>query len=283
MTKAPLRLLARTGFYLLVAGILVYLLFPFYWALVSSLKPDGELFVTPVRYWPSALTLENYRLVIADGQFQTAFLNSILVSVGSVGLSLLVGAIAAYALGRIRFRGRNALQYVVLTMTMFPQIAVLGGLYTMINQFGLFNRLPALVFSYLLFTLPFTVWVLMHFFRTLPGELEEAAYMDGATPFRTFWQIMLPLSTPGLVTTGLLAFIQSWNEFLFALSLMQTPEHFTVTRAIFSFQGITSSSFEFPWGQVMAATILVTLPLIVLALIFQRRILAGLTAGAVKG
>jgi trehalose/maltose transport system permease protein len=168
-------------------------------------------------------------------------------------------------------------------MTMFPQIAILGALYTMVNRFHLYNRLGALVLTYLLFTLPFTVWVLTSFFRGMPGELEEAAYVDGATPLQTFYRVLLPLATPALVTTGLLAFIQAWNEFIFALSFTQTPEHRTVPLAIFYFVPQTGGGFEIPWGQIMAATIIVTVPLVVLVLIFQRRILAGLTAGAVKG
>ena len=145
------------------------------------------------------------------------------------------------------------------------------------------RRARGLIVTYLIFTLPFTVWVLTSFFQQMPRELEEAAYVDGATPFQTFYKVLLPLVAPGLVTTGLLAFISAWNEFLYALSFIQTPNRYTVTRAIFSFQPKTSSGFEIAWGQIMAATIIITIPLVVLTLIFQRRILAGLTAGAVKG
>jgi trehalose/maltose transport system permease protein len=153
----------------------------------------------------------------------------------------------------------------------------------MINRFGLFNSLGALIFSYMIFTLPFTVWVLTSFMRGLPRDLEEAAYVDGATPFQVFWRVMLPLVAPGLVTAGLLAFIAAWNEFLYALSFTQTPDKHTVPVAIVSFTGKSGSTFQIPWGQIMAATVLVTVPLIVLTLVLQRRILAGLTAGAVKG
>jgi trehalose/maltose transport system permease protein len=215
--------------------------------------------------------------------FRHALLNSTIVA-GSVTLiSLVIGAFAAYALGRFSFKGRTPVLYLVLSMTMFPQIAVLGSLYNMINRFGLYNRLGSLILTYLIFTLPFTVWVLTSFFRALPRELEEAAYVDGATPFQTFYQVLLPLAAPGLVTTGLLAFIAAWNEFLFAISFTQTPDKRTVPFAIFSFTPQTGGGFEQPWGQMMAGTVVVTIPLIVLTLIFQRRILAGLTAGAVKG
>ena len=193
-------------------------------------------------------------------------------------LSLAIGSLAAYALGRFRFRGRSFVMYLMLSMTIFPQIAILGALYTMINDFGLYDTLGALMFSYLIFTLPFTVWVLTSFMRTLPADLEEAAYVDGATPFQVFYKVLLPLIAPGLVTTGLLAFIAAWNEYLYALSFIQTPEHYTVPIAITSFVGKSGSSFNVPWGQIMAATVIVTLPLIAITLILQKRILAGLTA-----
>jgi len=281
--RRVLRRLERALFWVLLGIIVLYLIFPFYWAIRSAIVPDSVQFATPVVYWPADPTLDNFRKVIASGQFRRAVLNSTIVAGSVTLLSLLVGALGAYALGRFSFRGRTPVRYVILSMTMFPSVSVLGGLYTFITQFGLYNRLGALVYSYLIFTLPFTVWVLMTFFRQLPRDLEEAAYVDGATPFQTFWRIMLPLSAPGLVTTGLLAFIAAWNEFLYALSFTQTPDKRTVTLAIFYFSPQTGGGFEIPWGQMMAATVLVTLPLIVLTLIFQRRIIAGLTAGAVKG
>jgi trehalose/maltose transport system permease protein len=183
-------------------------------------------------------------------------------------------------MGRLKFRGRTPVMYLILSMTMFPQIAILGSLFQMIRAAGLYDRLPALVIAYLTFTLPFTVWVLANFFKAMPGELEEAAMVDGATPFQAFIRILLPLAAPGLVTTGLLAFIAAWNEYLYALTFTQTRAR-TVQPAIASFTGNTQ--FELPWGNILAASVLVTLPLVVLVLIFQRKILAGLTAGAVKG
>jgi trehalose/maltose transport system permease protein len=171
----------------------------------------------------------------------------------------------------------------MLSMTIFPQIAILGALYTMISNFHLYDKLGSLILTYLIFTLPFTVWVLTSFMRALPGELEEAAYVDGATPLQVFYKVLLPLIAPGLVTTGLLAFIAAWNEYLYAVSFIQTPSHYTVPVAIVLFTPSSGNAFQFPWGQVMAATVIVTLPLIVAVLILQKRILAGLTAGAVKG
>ncbi|HLT20407.1 MAG TPA: carbohydrate ABC transporter permease [Thermomicrobiales bacterium] len=273
----------RIPFYLLVVVIAVYLMFPFYWAFRSSITPNRDLFATPVQYFPENPTLDHYRAVFSDDNFMRALLNSTIVAASVTILALMIGAFASYAIGRFSFRGRTPVLYIVLAMTMFPQIAVLGSLYTLITELGLFNSLWSLILTYMIFTLPFTVWVLTTFFQQMPRELEEAAYVDGATPFQVFYKVLLPLAAPGLVTTGLLAFIAAWNEFLFALSFTQTPNKFTVTLAIFRFEPQTAGGFEIAWGQIMAATIIITLPLIILTLIFQRRILAGLTAGAVKG
>ena len=282
--RKPLRKrLARLPFYLLIAAIFVYTIFPFYWAIRSSITPDGDLFSTPLHYFPNNPTLSHYREVLSSGDFQRALLNSTIVA-GSVTLiSLVLGSVASYALGRFRFRGRAFAMYLMLSMTIFPQIAILGALYTLINDVGLFNTLAALIFSDLILTLPFTVWVLTSFMAALPKDLEEAAYVDGATPLQVFYKVLLPLIAPGLVTTGLLAFITAWNEYLYALSFTQTTDKHTVTVAITSFTAGKGLTFEQPWGQIMAATVVVTVPLIVLTLILQRRILAGLTAGAVKG
>jgi trehalose/maltose transport system permease protein len=282
----------RVSFWILIILILVYTIFPFYWAIVSSLKPAAELFDTPVAYWPKSPTLQNYRDVFANPIFPLALRNSVIVSVTTVVLSLLVGSLGAYALGRMRFRGRTFVLYLTLSMTMFPAIAILGSLFQMISAAGLYNRIPALIFSYTVFTLPFTVWVLANFFKAMPGELEEAAYVDGATPMQTFRLVLLPLALPGLVTTGLLAFISAWNEFLFALTFTQDygdPNSFldvtkgarTAIVAVATFSGKTQ--FELPWGSIMAASVTLTIPLVLLVLFFQRRIMAGLTAGAVKG
>ncbi len=278
---SPGKIISRILFWILLAFILVYTIFPFYWAVVSSLKPAAALFVTPVAYWPTEPTLDNYRAVFNNPDFVRALLNSTLVAGSTVLLSLAIGAIGSYALGRLRFRGRNVIMYTVLAMTMFPQIAILGSLYQMVRTFGLYNTPYALILTYVTFTLPFTVWVLTNFFRGLPGELEEAALVDGATPFQTFYMVLLPLAAPGLVTTGLLAFISAWNEFLYALTFTIDIKAKTVPIVISQFRG--NSEFELPWGSIMAASVVVTVPLIVLVLIFQRRIMAGLTAGAVKG
>jgi trehalose/maltose transport system permease protein len=275
------RFVKRIPFYLLLAVVFVYIAFPFYWAIRSAFTPDGDLFRTPVQYWPHHPTLGNFREVLSTSEFRDAVVNSTIVA-GSVALfSLVVGAFAGYALGRFRFRGRSVALYLMLSMTIFPQIAILGALYTLITRFHLFNSLRALILSYMVLVLPLTVWILTTFMRALPPDLEEAAYIDGASPFQVFYKIMLPLVAPGLVTAGLLAFITAWNEFLYALSFMETKR--TVPVAITLFTGKSGSSYQVPWGQIMAATVLVTMPLILLTLVLQRRILAGLTAGSVKG
>jgi trehalose/maltose transport system permease protein len=277
------RALLKIPFWILIAAIFVYALFPFYWAVRSAFMPANELFTTPIKYWPSDPTLSHFREVLESDFFRRALLNSTIVA-GSVTLiSLAIGSLAAYALGRFRFHGRTFVLYLMLSMTIFPQIAILGALYTMISNFHLYDKLGSLILTYLIFTLPFTVWVLTSFMRALPGELEEAAYVDGATPLQVFYKVLLPLIAPGLVTTGLLAFISAWNEYLYAVSFIQTPAHYTVPVAITSFTAKGGNAFQVPWGQIMAATVIVTLPLILATLILQKRILAGLTAGAVKG
>jgi trehalose/maltose transport system permease protein len=283
MTRTGSYYLSRVLFYIVLTVIFIYIVFPFYWAFRSSITPNGELFVTPVHYWPENPTLEHYQEVFTNGDFLVALRNSAVVAASTTLLSLFIGTVGAYALGRFKFRGRLPVMYLILSMTMFPAIAILGSLFDMVRRLGLYNQLPALIITYLVFTLPFTVWVLTSFFQALPKELEEAAYVDGASPFETLYRVMLPLIAPGLVTTGLLAFISAWNEFLFAVSFIQTPDKRTVPLAIFLFATSTGGGFEIPWGTIMAGTVVVTVPLIVLVLIFQNRIISGLTAGAVKG
>ena len=273
------RFLGLVGFYLLVAAIILYAVFPFYYAIVTSLKAGSELF--SVDYFPVTWNWDNYVSVFREQPFAYNLLNSVLVSFSVVALSLFFGVTAAFALGRVQFRGRGLLLLTVLGVSMFPQVAVLSGMFELIRGFGLYNNLLGLVISYMIFTLPFTVWELTTFMRDLPRELEEAAIMDGANPWQMIFKVFLPLMWPALVTTGLLAFIAAWNEFLFALTFTLTNEQRTVPVAIALISG--ASQYELPWGNIMAASVIVTLPVVVLVLIFQRRIVSGLTAGAVKG
>jgi trehalose/maltose transport system permease protein len=269
----------RTAFYLLVIGIVVESVFPFYYAIITSFKSGTSLF--QVDYWPTQFSLDNYQAVFTRGSFPQNLLNSIIVATLTVALALLFAVTAAYALSRVRFRGRSLLLLTILSVSMFPQIAVLAGLFEVIRTFGLFNTVWGLIFSYTIFTLPFTVWVLTTFMRDLPIEIEEAAIVDGANPWVIITRVFMPLMWPALVTTGLLAFIAAWNEFLFALTFTSSNSTRTVPVAIALLSG--ASQFEIPWGTIMAASVIVTVPLVVLVLIFQRKIISGLTAGGVKG
>jgi trehalose/maltose transport system permease protein len=254
-------------------------LFPFLYAIVSSFRPNADLFSTDL--FPKAFTFLHYDEIFKDTRFVTGLINSIIVAGSTVVIALALGSLCAYALGRLPFRFKAPVLYLVLTMTMFPQISVLSGLFVMLKALDLFNTRQGLIVTYLIFSLPFTIWVMTQYFRSLPRELEEAAYVDGASPLAVFWKILLPLTVPGLVSTGLLAFIAAWNEFLFALTFTVTDQMKTVPVVISQFSGATS--YEQPWGSIMAASMVVTIPLVILVMIFQYRIVAGLTAGAVKG
>ncbi|WP_439577008.1 carbohydrate ABC transporter permease [Elioraea sp.] len=279
MSRRARRRIGQAALYAIAAVILLYTLFPFVWAISTSLKSGSAIFDTALI--PADPRWDNYVEVFREQPFGLNILNSIIVATSTVLLSLALGLSAAHALGRVDFRGRALLLVTVLGVSMFPQVAVLSGLFELVRWLGLYNTLPALTFSYLIFTLPFTVWVLTTFMRALPVELEEAAMIDGASSWTVLTRVFLPLLAPAMVTTGLLAFIAAWNEFLFALTFTLTDDRRTVPVAIALISG--ASAFEVPWGRIMAASVTVTVPLIVLVLVFQRRIVAGLTAGAVKG
>lgn len=266
-------------FWLVVALIVLIAVFPFYYAILSSLESGTALF--RVNFLPESFDLRNYRQVLTTGAFLRSLLNSVFIATVTVVAALFLAVTASYALARVRFRGRRLLLITILGVSMFPQIAVLAGLYELVNRLGIYNTPWAMILSYTIFTLPFTVWVLTTFMRDLPVEIEEAAIVDGATPWVVITKVFLPLLWPALVTTGLLAFIGAWNEFLFALTFTISESQRTVPVAIANFTG--ASVQEIPWGPIMAASVIVTVPLIVLVLVFQRKIVAGLTAGGVKG
>jgi len=297
MYKNPMvERLQKIGFWLLVGAIFMFTMFPFYWAFVGSLKPEQEIQSPPASYIPQNFTFENYsgefldsvtgetkpKGVFTQPEFLRGLMNSAVVSGVTVVLALVAGSFAAYALGRLKFRGRTLMLYLVLAMTMFPLISILSGLFAITRELGVFGSLTSLIITYPIFTLPFTVWVLVSFFRGLPVELEQSAQVDGATPFETFYRILLPLTAPALVTTGLLAFIGAWNEYLLASTFASINVNArTVPVVIANFSG--SVPRQEPVAEILAATVVVTIPLIILVLIFQRRIVEGLTAGAVKG
>jgi trehalose/maltose transport system permease protein len=271
--------LRGAGFLALVAIIVMVSVFPLYYAVVTSLESGAALF--EVNYLPAALDWSNYRAVFREQPFGRNILNSVMVATGVVLAGLALSVTASFALARIPFRGRTLLLMTLLAVAMFPQVAVLSGLFELVRTLGLYNSLGSLGLSYMIFTLPFTTWVLTAFMRDLPGELEEAAIMDGARPLTIVVRVFLPLMGPALAATGLLAFIAAWNEFLFALTFTLTHDQRTVPVAIALISG--ASQYELPWGQVMAASVAVTVPLVLMVLVFQRRIVAGLTTGAIKG
>ncbi len=281
MNKKIRYIIGRTLFWMLILFIFVYMLFPFYWALNSSLKTEGELQRTPATLWPQNPVADNYRAIFQNDKFTRGLVNSAIVATSTTALCLFIGSFGAFALGKLRFRGKTASLYLILAMTMFPQIAVLSGLYAVITTLDL-HPIPSMILSYMIFTMPFTVWVMTSFFKGLPGEIMQSAQVDGASPFQTFRMILLPLTLPALVTTGLLAFIAAWNEYLFALTFTTIdPASRTVPVAIALFTGTIAR--QEPFGEIMAAAVTVTVPLVILVLIFQQKIVAGLTAGAVKG
>jgi len=261
-----------------VAVLVVATLFPFYWAAVSSLTPEARLFEGPSLV-PTEVVLDHYRALFDERDFFVPIRNSLIVAGTTTVLCVTVGALCAYAIARLQFRGKGPILAFILAVTMFPQISIVSPLYLLLRELRLINTYPGLVLPYLTFAMPLTVWLLVGFFRQLPRSLEEAALVDGASRLRVFREIILPLSWPGLATTAIITLIYCWNEFLFALSFTLGPERQTVPVAIALFRG----QYQVPWGQVLAGAVLATAPVALLVLAFQRRIIGGLTAGAVKG
>jgi trehalose/maltose transport system permease protein len=272
--------LGTVALYALAALVVAVSIYPFAYTISTSLKSGTALFSTHL--WPDEPTLRNYVQLFEGRQpFGRQLANSVMVATLTVAVALALAITASYALGRIRFKGKSALLLAILAVSMFPQVAVLSGMFELMQALGLYNQALGLVVPYTIFTLPFTVWVLTTFMRGLPIELEEAAIMDGCGPLRIIFQVFMPLLWPALVSTGLLAFIGAWNEFLFALTFIADDTQRTVPVAISLITGATA--YEIPWGSIMAASVIVTVPLVLLVLMFQRKIVSGLTAGAVKG
>ncbi|MEX8494604.1 carbohydrate ABC transporter permease [Sphaerotilus sp.] len=266
--------------YAFAALVVIVSVYPFLYTVTTSLKTGTALFSTSLL--PDAPTLSNYVALFNGKQpFGTQLGNSIMVATVTVVISMLMAITGAYALGRIDFKGKSALLLAILAVSMFPQVAVLSGMFELMQTLGLYNRSIGLVVPYTVFTLPFTVWMLTTFMRGLPKELEEAAIMDGCGPLRIIFEVFMPLLAPALVSTGLLAFIGAWNEFLFALTFVTDDFKRTVPVGISMISGATA--YEIPWGSIMAASVIVTVPLVILVLVFQKKIVSGLTAGAVKG
>lgn len=259
--------------------VVVYGLLPLGWLLSISLKPPGDL--SDGRLVPGRITLEHYRAVFADPHFPAALRNSLGIAGIATTLAIVFGSLAAYALVRLRFPGRSLVMGGALSIAMFPPIAVIGPLFDLWRRVGLFDTWTGLVLPYLSFTLPLAIWTLSAFFRDLPWELERAARVDGATRLQAFRHVIVPLAAPGVATAAILVFVFAWNDFLFAMSLTSTDHARTVPAALAFFTG--ASRFEEPTSSIAAASLVVTVPVVLVVLLFQRRIVAGLTAGAVKG
>jgi multiple sugar transport system permease protein len=259
-----------------IVGLLAYCIFPFLWLVRLSMDPSASGTLLPREF-----TLANYAAVIGNPDFINGFKNSIIVSGSATALAMLVGGAAGYALGRLPVPGRQYILFFALSVSMFPSISIVGPLFDLWRDLGLFDTRLGLIIPNVTFSLPMSIWIMSSFFRELPRDLEQAAYMDGATPFQAFRRVMLPLAAPGVFTAAILVFIATWNEFLFAISFSATEQSRTIPAAIQFFQG--TSSYEVPVGSISAASVVVMLPLLALVLFFQRRIVAGLTAGGVKG
>jgi multiple sugar transport system permease protein len=275
-------LMRSFGFYSFITVFVVFCLAPFIWTFLTAFKGTTTIYNVPIDYLPNPPVLDNFRDIFELRQFRWSLLNSAIVASSATAISLLIGSFCAYAVARLDFPGKNFLLAMVLAISMFPGIAIIGPLYRQFTTWGLTNNYLALILPNVTFTLPICIWTLTAFFSELPIELEESARVDGCTRMQTFYKIVAPLAAPGVFTAAILLFIQAWNEFLFARTFMSQPNRLTATVAIAQFEGADAAS-QYPWGQITAASIVITLPLVFLVLAFQRRIISGLTAGAVKG
>ena len=265
--------------WLAVVAIIVFCLFPFYWLINVSLKTGADLSSSSLI--PPHPTLRNYRSIFNNDDFTNGLKNSTIVAFSVTILALTFGSFAAYALARLKMRGKFIVLGIVLSVTTFPQIAIAAPLFKLWTDIGLYNSRIGLIIPYLTFALPLAIYILTSFFKEIPKDLEEAALVDGATHFQAFRKVVVPLAAPGLATAGILTFIAAWNEFLLATTLTSSKAARTVPAAIAFFTG--STEFEQPLGTISAASVVISIPLIILVLLFQKRIVAGLTAGAVKG
>jgi multiple sugar transport system permease protein len=259
--------------------VLLYALIPVVWIASLSVKPPDKL--TDRKFFSGGISFENYSSIFEDDTFVAALVNSIGIALIATLISIFLAAMAAYALSRLDFAGKTVILSGALAVAMFPPISIVGSLFDMWRSIGLYDTWLGLIIPYMTFTLPLAIYTLSAFFREIPWELEQAAQVDGATPFQAFRKVIVPLAAPGVFTAAILVFIFAWNDFIFANTLTSTNEARTVPAALAFFTG--GSQFEQPIGAISAAAVIVTIPIIVMVLIFQRRIVAGLTAGAVKG
>jgi multiple sugar transport system permease protein len=270
--------LKDTWLYIVVVLIVFGFLAPYGWQVITSVTPDDEVTKLPP-VLPQKMTWVHYLEVFDGKPFARYILNSFVVASASTLFSLIIGSFCAYAVARLRMRGKNLILGTVLAISMFPPIAIVSPLYLLLKSFKWLDTYLALLLPYTTFALPLTIWILTNFFKEIPAELEKAAWVDGSSLLGTFFRVTLPLSAPGIFTTAILVFIFAWNEFLFALTFTSTSASRTIPVGIAMFSGIHR---EF-WAEMAAASIIVTIPLVIMVLFFQRRIIQGLTAGAIKG
>jgi multiple sugar transport system permease protein len=268
-----------TGWIVVNVIVLLYALIPVLWILSLSLKPSSS--VKDGKLIPAQVTFDNYKAIFQGNIFSSALINSIGIGLITTVIAVLLGGMAAYAIARLAFPGKKALVGVALLIAMFPQISLVTPIFNIERRIGLFDTWPGLIIPYITFALPLAIYTMSAFFKEIPWDLEKAAKMDGATPGQAFRKVIAPLAAPGIVTAGILVFIFAWNDLLLALSLTATQRAITAPVAIANFTG--SSQFEEPTGSIAAGAMVITVPIIIFVLIFQRRIVAGLTSGAVKG
>ncbi|GAA0614592.1 carbohydrate ABC transporter permease [Virgibacillus siamensis] len=266
-------------FYILLAIFVFVVMFPFLWVFLSSIKPPSALFGEKAFDWfANNPSLKSYKSVFFDHPFLTYMKNSFIVSSITTIYTVFTASFAAYAIARLEFRGKTVILGLVLSVSMFPQIATLSPIYMILKNLGLTNSYLGLIIPYTTITLPLSIWIMVTFFRKIPHDLEESAKIDGASLMQTYWRIIFPLAVPGIFTTAILVFVAAWNEYLFALAINTSEAYKTVPVGISMFQG----QYSIPWAEICAATVVVTIPLVVMVLIFQKRIVSGLTSGSVK-
>jgi multiple sugar transport system permease protein len=261
--------------------ILVWCLLPVAWIISLSLKPVTETTTGSPQFLPKSATLQNYKDVLQNSDFLHALINSFGIALISTTLAVIFATLAAYAIARLEFRGKRVVLSIALAIAMFPVVSLVGPLFDMWTTFHLFNTWPGLIIPYMSFTLPLAIWTLSAFFREIPWEMEQAAQVDGATSWQAFRKVIVPLAAPGVFTAAILTFFFAWNEFVLSISLTSTTAARTVPAQMSFFVG--SDPFNPPYSQLATAAVVVTVPVIIIVLLFQRKIVAGLTAGAVKG
>ena len=261
------------------AIVIIVAIVPVLW--IASLSFKDPSTISNGTFYPTKWTLQNYRGIFQTSLFTRALANSVGIAVIATVLAVVVGSMAAYAVARLEFPGKRLLVGASLLIAIFPAISLVSPLFNLWRQLGLFDTWPGLIIPYLTFSLPLAIYTLLAFFREIPWSLEKAARVDGATPFQAFLRVIAPLAAPGVVTTAILVFIFCWNDFVFAISLTSTNNSRTVPAAIAFFSG--ASQFETPVGSIAAAGVVITIPIVIFVFLFQRRIVAGLTSGAVKG